>query len=136
MNRAWKAGSVFIAGAALAQGPASMKQLMLDLIHPASNQILVLINRGGPTDDREWAEVRHSALVLAESGALLSQPARGAEWGKEVKLLADAGAAAYKAAQAKDAKALAAAADALDGSCTACHKRFRPDVFPRAGGSK
>src|SRR5579885_3661607 len=77
MNRAWKAGSVFIAGAALAQGPASMKQLMLDLIHPASNQILVLINRGGPTDDREWAEVRHSALVLGVGSAAVAAGARG-----------------------------------------------------------
>ena len=39
-------------------------------------------------------------------------------------------------AQAKDMKALAALAEPLDASCTMCHKHFRPNVFPRDGGSK
>ena len=42
---------------------------------------------------------------------------------------------AYKAAAAKDAAALAALAalaDRIDSSCTTCHKRFRPAVFPPA----
>jgi len=45
-------------------------------------------------------------------------------------------AAAYKAAQAKDAAALAAVAAPLDQACTACHKQYRLDVFPRPGGSQ
>ena len=110
---------------------------MLDLIHPASNDILLAIFRGGPKDESEWATVRRSALTLAEAGNSLrvrgpAQP----DWARDAKLLSDAGAAAYKAAQAKDAKALAAVADPLDASCTACHKQFRPNVFPREGGSK
>ena len=116
---------------------ATTKQLMLDLIHPASNDILLLIFRGGPKDEAEWAGVRRNALALAEAGNLLR--ARGpaqADWAKDAKLMADAGAAAYKAAQAKDAKALAALAEPLDASCTTCHKQYRPNVFPRAGGSK
>ena len=119
-----------------------MKQLMLDLIHPASNDILLAINRGGPQNDAEWAVVRRGAITLAESGKLLST--RGAnnqsDWTKDAQMLADAGAAAYKAAQAKDAKTLAAVADSIDQSCTACHKQYRPNVFPRVmpngGGSK
>lgn len=110
---------------------------MLDLIHPASNDILLSIFRGGPKDEAEWATVRRSALTLAESGPLLR--ARGPaqpDWVNDTKLLADAGAAAYQAAQAKDAKALAAVAERLDASCTTCHKQFRPNVFPREGGSK
>jgi hypothetical protein len=110
---------------------------MLDLIHPASNDILLSIFRGGPRDDAEWAAVRRSALTLAESGTLLR--ARGPaqpEWARDAKLLSDAGATAYKAAQAKDAKALAAIAEPLDASCTTCHKQFRPNVFRREGGSK
>jgi hypothetical protein len=116
-----------------------MKQIMLDLIHPASNDILLVVNRGGPKDERDWAAVRHSALTLAESGNLLLRRAPThdmAEWAKAARLLADAGAAAYKAAQAKDAAALAAVAAPLDQSCTACHKQYRPDVFPRPGGSQ
>ena len=117
--------------------PATTKQLMLDLIHPASNDLLLFINRGGSSDEKEWAAVRRSALTLAESGNLLA--ARGPDrdnWASDAKLLADAGTAAYQAAQARDLKALAALAEPLDRACTTCHKHYRPDVFPRQGGSK
>jgi cytochrome c556 len=121
---------------------ATMRQLMLDLIHPASNDILLTIYRGGPTDDKEWATVRRNALTLAEAGNLLMMPSRArddADWAKDVKGLVDAGNAAYKAAEAKNAQALAAVAAPLDASCTICHKQYRPNVFPREareGGSK
>ncbi|PWU07601.1 MAG: hypothetical protein C5B51_09700 [Terriglobia bacterium] len=122
-----------------AQPTATMKQLMVDLIHPASNDILLAIYRGGPKDDREWAALRRSALSLAESANLLTARGRARDqgnWIKDAKLLADAAAGAYKAAQAKDGKALAAVAEPLDASCTTCHKQYRPDVFPREGGSQ
>jgi hypothetical protein len=118
---------------------ASVKQLMLDLIHPSSNDILLAIYRGGPADEREWAAVRRSAVTLAESGNILMLRGRArdqADWMKDAKLLMDAGNAAYKAAQAKDADALRALAGALDASCTTCHKQYRPNVFPKNGGSK
>ena len=136
MKQAWIAGFILAGASALAQ-TASVKQLMLDLIHPASNDILLSIFRGGPQDEKEWAAVRHNALTLAESGNLLSTrgPDRDA-WMTDAKLLSDAGAAAYKAAQAKDATALAAVAGPLDASCTTCHKQYRPNVFAREGGSK
>jgi cytochrome c556 len=118
---------------------ASVKQLMLDLIHPSSNDILLAIYRGGPKDDAEWAAVRRAALTLAESGNLLMLQGRArdtGDWMKDAKLLVDAGNAAYKAAQAKDSKALAALAGAIDAACTTCHKQYRPNVFPKDGGSK
>jgi len=118
---------------------ATMKQLMLDLIHPASNEILLSIYRGGPQNDAEWAGIRRSALTLAESGDLLTSPGRThdqGDWAKYAKMLSAAGMAAYKAAQSKDVKALGAVADAMDAACTACHKQYRPNVFPREGGSK
>jgi hypothetical protein len=135
-------GALLLAGAiAFAQAPAepsapaaSVKQLMLDLIHPSSNDILLAIYRGGPKDEKEWAAVRRSALTLAESGNMLTMPGRArdqSDWMKDAKLLADAGRAAYKAAQAKDGDALAALAGAVDASCTTCHKQYRPNVFPR-----
>jgi cytochrome c553 len=123
----------------LAQTAATMKQLMLDLIHPASNEILLIVNRGGPADEKEWAAIRRSALTLAESEDLLRARAGGRntnEWAKDAKLLSDSGSTAYKAALAKDASALAAAAESLDASCTTCHKQFRPDVFPRQEAPK
>jgi hypothetical protein len=118
---------------------ASVRQLMLDLIHPSSNDILLAIYRGGPKSDADWAAVRRSAITLGESGNMLMLRGRArdqGDWMKDAKLLVDAGNAAYKAAQAKDAAALAALAGALDASCTTCHKQYRPNVFPKDGGSK
>jgi hypothetical protein len=146
MKPARLAGLLLMAAFASAQAPpeafpaaAGMKQLMTDLIHPASNDILLVVYRGGPKDEKEWAAVRRGALTLAESGSLLMLRGRArdqSDWLQDAKRLVDAGAAAYKAAQAKDAKALAAVADALDASCTTCHKQYRPNVFPREGGSQ
>jgi hypothetical protein len=141
------AGVLWLSGAlvAQAQAPAStsasseagalrpvatMKQLMVDVIHPASNVILLAVNRGGPVDDSAWAEVRHSAMTLAESANLLIMRNRAPGWVADARLIAEVGAAAYNAAQARDAGALAALADRIDASCTTCHKQFRPTVFP------
>jgi hypothetical protein len=118
---------------------ATMKQLMLDMIYPASNDILLLIYRGGPKDENEWAAARRDAMNLAESGNLLLMPGRVREqggWTTHVKMLADVGASAYKAAEEKNVQALTAVAAPLDASCTSCHKQYRPNVYPRQGGSK
>jgi hypothetical protein len=122
---------------AQAQPVATMRQLMVDLIHPASNQVLLFVARGGSDNEQEWAALRHGALTLAESGNLLvmRRPA-DQDWLKDARMLVDVGTAAYKAAQAKDLKALAALTESLDASCTTCHKQYRPNVFPREGGSK
>ena len=130
MKAAWV---VLIAALAFAQSPATMKQLMLDLIHPASNDMLLFVNRGAPKSDAEWATVRRSALTLQESGDLLAARNVQGDWARDAKLLADVGAAAYRAAQAKDFNALAALTDSLDASCTTCHKQYRPNVFPQGG---
>src|SRR5579862_5538135 len=118
---------------------ATVKQLMLDMIHPSSNDILLAIYRGGPKDEKEWAAVRRSAVTLSESGNLLMMQGRArdqGDWMKDAKLLVDVGNSAYKAAQAKDGDALASLAGAVDKSCTTCHKQYRPNVFPNEGGSK
>jgi hypothetical protein len=138
MKLAWM---VLIPMLALAQTPsdATMKQLMLDLIHPASNDILLFVNRSDSKSETGWAKVRRSALTLEESGNLLTTRGRArdqGDWMKDAKMLADVGKAAYQAAQAKDLSALSQLADALDASCTTCHKQYRPNVFPREGGSK
>jgi hypothetical protein len=116
-----------------------MKQLMLDLIHPASNDILLFVNRGSSKNDGEWAAVRRSALTLAESGNLLAMRGRArdqGDWVKDANRLADVGRAAYQAAEAKDMSALSQLTEPLDAACTTCHKQYRPNVFPREGGSK
>jgi len=131
---------VLVPMAMLAQTPppqATVKQLMLDMIHPASNDILLFVNRGAPKTEQEWAAVRRCGLALAESRNLLMTPGRAREgdWTKYAKMLGDVGTAAYQAAQAKDFPALAALTDALDASCTTCHKQYRPNVFPRSAGA-
>jgi hypothetical protein len=140
------AGGFSIRTIAFAQSPsetfppvATVRQLMLDLIHPSSNDILLAIFRGGPKDEKEWAAVRRSAVTLAESGNLLMMQGRArdqGDWIKDAKLLVDVGNSAYKAAQAKDSDALAGLAGAIDASCTTCHKQYRPNVFPKDGGSR
>jgi cytochrome c556 len=140
------AGVFFLGSITLAQAPsessppvASVKQLMLDLIYPSSNDILLAIYRGGPKDEKEWAAVRRSAMTLAESGNMLMMRGRARDqedWMKDAKLLAEVGNSAYKAAQAKDGTALTALAASVDASCTTCHKQYRPNVFPKDGGPR
>ncbi len=141
MKPVWILAIIFCGAVVFGQAPTesfppagTMKELMLDLIHPASNDILLSVNRGGPANESEWAALRRSALTLAESGNLLMLRSRArdqGDWMKDVKMLVDVGTAAYQSAQAKDFKALAAVAAPLDASCLNCHKQYRPDVFRR-----
>ena len=99
------------------QSAATVKQLMVDMIYPASNEILLFAARGKFDNDAEWDRVRHSAITLAESGNLLMMSGRArdqGDWVKHSRSLADVGNAAYKAAQGKDAKALASLTLAID----------------------
>jgi hypothetical protein len=121
------------------QPVATTKQLMLDLIHPASNDILLAVFGGAPQSEQQWAAVRRSAVALAESANLLMMRGRArdqGDWMKDARALGEIGTAAYKAAQAKDVKALASLAEPLDASCTTCHKHYRPNVFPVPGASR
>ena len=47
------------------------------------------------------------------------------DWAKDAKALVDAGAAAYKAARAKDTRALLAVDQPINASCVNCHKQYR-----------
>jgi hypothetical protein len=92
------------------------------------------MNRGAPANAKEWAAVQRSAIQLAESGNLLMMRGRAmdqGQWLKEARGLVDLGAAAYKAAGAKDAVALRALEAPLNASCVNCHKQYRPNVHPR-----
>src|SRR5881628_1947907 len=103
------ASILFTAGVSLAQQPAfqivgTMSQLMVEIIFPTSDDIFY-IGRTPPSNDREWAAIERSALILAESGNLLMMPGRArdqGDWIKDSKMLVDAGNAAFKAAKAKD----------------------------------
>jgi cytochrome c553 len=115
------------------QAVGSMSQLMINIIYPTSNAIFY-VSRGAPKNQLEWNEMANSALTLAESGNLLMMPGRSRDndkWVADAKLLVDVGAAAYKAAQAKDADALVALSDQLNTACVQCHMDYRPSYRKR-----
>jgi cytochrome c553 len=128
-----------IAVLALAQAPSSfqtvgnMSQLMVDVIYPTSDAIFY-VERNPPKNDREWGALRTNALTLAESGNLLMMDRRArdqGQWIKDSKLLIDAGAAAYKAAQAKDLDAVLALNEQIYTACVTCHQEYRPNYRRR-----
>lgn len=133
-------GVMLTAGALAAQAPeptqpvGTMREFMVSVVYPPTNDLLLVMHRGGPKDDAEWAAVQRSAIQLAESGNLLMLRGRAVDqgqWIKDARLLVDAGAAAYKAARAKDVDALRAVDAPLNASCVTCHTRYRPNVHPR-----
>jgi len=133
----WWMGVLLLGGSALAQAPSyqpvgSMSQLMVNIIYPTSDAIFY-IDRAVPKNDVDWNAFKTQALMLAESGNLLMMPGRArdqGDWIKDSKLLVDVGAAAYKAAQAKDVEAIRGLSDQLYESCVKCHEQYRPD-FPK-----
>ena len=64
------------------QPVGTMMEFMYSMVHPASNEILLTVNRGGPQNDKEWADVQRSALQLAESGNLLMMRGRARDQGQ------------------------------------------------------
>jgi cytochrome c553 len=122
-----------LAGFAVAQAPSNfqpvgnMSQLMIDIIYPASDA-LFYIERDPPKNDHDWNVIRGNALMVAESGNLLLMGYRARDqdrWVKDAKLMIDAGAAAFRAAQKKDMQAILALGDQLTASCITCHKDYR-----------
>jgi hypothetical protein len=126
------------AGIAMAQAPAyqptgTMSQLMVNIIYPSSDAIFY-VERTPPSTDVEWNALSNQALILAESGNLLLMPGRARDkgnWVKDTKMMMDAGAAAYKAARAKNLEGVKAVNDALYESCVTCHMQYRAD-YPKA----
>ena len=105
-----------------------------------------------PRTDEEWTEVRRGAIRLAEATNLLIMPGRhvarpgekseapGVElepaqmeelinkdpegWKRRAKALHDASLAALKAIDAKDAPALNAVGERIEGACENCHLSY------------
>jgi hypothetical protein len=126
-------GIIAVASPASAQGTGqtaigTMSELMVQMIYPTSDAIFYITTRT-PKTEAEWVALQGKTLTLAESANLLMMPARSRgrdQWIKDAKLLLDVGAAAFKAAKAKDAAALEGLSDQLYESCTTCHQHFRP----------
>jgi hypothetical protein len=107
----------------------TMSELMIRIIYPASDAVFYITTRT-PESDVQWGELQGQTLMLAEAANLLMMPGHARDqdrWMTDAKLMRDAGAAAFKAAKAKDVKALEAVNDSLYQSCTTCHMHYRPN---------
>src|SRR5262245_15755234 len=107
----------------------SMSELMIRIIYPASDAVFYITTRT-PDTDVQWGELQGQTLMLAESANLLMMAGHARDqdrWMADARLMRDAGAAAFKAAKAKDVKALEALNDQLYQSCTTCHMHYRPN---------
>ena len=108
--------------------PATMKELMVDLIFPTSNA-LFYISREEPKSGVEWADLELKFLTLAESANVLMAPPRARnekQWMDDAKLMFDVGIKAYRYAKARDYEALIELNDELYESCQSCHVHYRP----------
>ena len=83
-----------------------------------------------------WELVDYAAVTLAESAPLMLTPGRQCENGKPVPVndpdwikfsqeLADAGKAAYKAAQTRNQEAVSDATNVIADACSHCHQVYR-----------
>lgn len=83
-----------------------------------------------------WQAVENNALAIAETANLLLVPGRMCENGRPAPLdredyrrfaagLADAGKAAYKAAQSKNLDAMVEVSGTVSDACAACHEVYR-----------
>src|SRR5579862_1031283 len=133
-----------LALAAIAQAPTAfhpvgnMSQLMIDIIYPTSDAIFY-VDRDPPKTQRDWNTLRAQALMLAESGNLLMIEGRARDqenWIKDSQLMADLGAKAYKAAQAKDLDGIRALNDSLSDVCIQCYQQYRPGYHRRPPSAK
>jgi hypothetical protein len=116
-----------------AQPIGTMSDLMIKILYPNADAVFYITTRT-PTTEAEWGELQAKTLVLAETANLLVMPGRlrdEKQWVEDAKLLREAGAAAYKAARAKDVAALEGLNDQLYQSCVQCHMHYRPNYGRR-----
>ena len=132
---------------------ASLAQVMRGIPFPASNIIFdtqttdpgavkdAADPAGGATAQFSgvyggWQAVENAALAIQETANLIQIPGRKCENGKPVPTdqedfrkwaanLADAGAAAYKAAQSKNMDQMVDVSGTVSDACAMCHEKYR-----------
>ena len=127
---------------------ADVKQLMASIVEPAADVYWDAVGtiedaKGivqiAPDTDEEWAAVRNSAYVLAESGNLLMMTGRAKdndEWMKLSQALVDVGQRAIQAAESKNTKAVFDVGADVYEACVECHAKYalsvmRPNAVPK-----
>ena len=119
-----------------AQSTSEMHDTMTQILEPAADVIWrsagYIITKEGeenlaPTTDEGWAEVRHNALILAESGDLLQSPALAVDqgaWIEYARALSKVSKSAITAAKNKDADELFKVGGHVYNVCRACHQTY------------
>lgn len=122
------------------QTVATPKELMNAVLDPAVDVIwesvgTVITAEGtfekAPTTDDDWATVRASAVLLAESGNLLlvgNRPGGSPEWIAQAQALTAASTRAIQAIDNKDKDALFTIGGDIYDVCTNCHRQFMPSI--------
>jgi hypothetical protein len=115
---------------------ADTKQLMIAVVDPAADVIWgsvgTIVSAEGteeraPKTDEEWAAVRNSAFVIAESGNLMMIGSRAkdtGEWMRQSQALIDVGMRAVKAAEARDKDAIFTVGGEIYDVCANCHQAY------------
>ncbi len=115
---------------------SDVKLLMQRVVDPAADAVWdsvgTIITIDGieeiaPQTDEEWTAVRYGAAVLMESGNLLMLGDRARDneaWMRLSADLAEAGAAALAAAEARDPEAVFAVGEQVYFACDRCHNLY------------
>jgi len=110
------------------QSVGTMSELMLDIVYPTSDEIFY-VGRNEEKTTKDWIDLRHNALMLAEAANILMADNRARDkdqWMKDARLLWEVGNKAYKAAKAKDLETLKGLNAELYEACQSCHVHYRP----------
>lgn len=119
------------------QPVASVKQIMIAIVDPAANVVFnsvsTTVTNGKteekmPRTDAEWEAVAASGAALIESGNLMLVGQRLVDrndWVAQNRKLMEAGTAAIKATEARDAERLFEAGGTLYESCDGCHRLYK-----------
>lgn len=116
--------------AGTAPKPTTTKELMLDLIYPASDA-LFYVDEDDVKSPVEWNRLSERALALSQAAIALTTPGQAwggnsDQWKADAKLLLDVSLKAFRGAKAKDLAALQALNAELYESCQSCHVHYRP----------
>jgi hypothetical protein len=116
---------------------ASVKQLMIGIIDPASKTVFSAVNtietkegtqEIAPRTDAEWQAVGSSAAALIESANLILASGRAVDQGDWVtftKAMIAGSKSALQATQAKKPKDLFDASGDIYDACTRCHTKYQ-----------
>ena len=123
----------------------SLKQLMEWVIDPAADAVWDSVKtiateqdtkEIAPQTQEQWDAVRNGAAMLVESSNLLMTQTRArdqGEWIAAARRLAGAAEKALRAAASKDAAGVFAAGGEIYDACSACHRRYAPQLNADSG---